>query len=250
MRILVVNPNTTMSMTEAIGEACRKAAQPSTEIVAVSPDRGPRSIEGYVEDYVAAVATLETIAANRGRYDAFVIACFGDPGLHAARELVEEPVIGIAEAAMHMACLVAHKFSIVSVIHRIKPLLEDMVGLAGMSDRCASIRTTELAVLDIEKDYAKAEQMLIDEGRRAMEEDGAEAICLGCAGMGPLDKGIQAALGIPVLDGCGCAVKMAEACFDYGIKTSKFRVFKAPEPKEYVDWPAFDRSATMSEVRA
>ena len=141
MKILVINPNTTVSMTEAIGEACVKAAQPTTEITAISPRRGPRSIEGYVEDYVAAVATLETIAENRGRYDAFVIACFGDPGLHAARELVEEPVIGIAEAAMHMSCLVAHKFSIVSVIHRIKPLLEDMVKTAGMTDRCASIRT-------------------------------------------------------------------------------------------------------------
>ncbi|TMD06626.1 MAG: hypothetical protein E6J02_09105 [Chloroflexi bacterium] len=245
MKILVINPNTTVSMTEAIGEACVKAAQPTTEITAISPRRGPRSIEGYVEDYVAAVATLETIAENRGRYDAFVIACFGDPGLHAARELVEEPVIGIAEAAMHMSCLVAHKFSIVSVIHRIKPLLEDMVKTAGMTDRCASIRTTELAVLDIEKDYDKAQEMLIDESRRAMEEDGAEAICLGCAGMGPLDKAMQGALGIPVLDGCGCAVKMAEACFDYGIKTSKFKAFKAPEPKEYVDWPVFSGSFTQ-----
>jgi allantoin racemase len=246
MKILVINPNTTMSMTEAIGEACRKVAQPSTEITAISPKRGPRSIEGYVEDYVAAVATLETIAEHRGAYDAFIIACFGDPGLHAARELVEEPVIGIAEAAMHMSCLVAHKFSIVSVIHRVKPLLEDMVNAAGLADRCASIRTTELAVLDIEKDYAIAQEMLIAESRLAMEEDGAEAICLGCAGMGPLDKGMQAALGIPVLDGCGCAVKLAEACFDYGIKTSKFKAFKAPEPKEYVDWPIFSRP--MSEV--
>jgi allantoin racemase len=244
MRILVINPNTTESMTRAIGEACRKAAQPATEIVAVSPARGPRSIEGYVEDYVAAVATLETIVENRGRYDAFVIACYGDPGLHAARELVEEPVIGIAEASMHMACLVAHKFSIISVIHRVKPMLEDMVRLSGLRERCASIRTTELAVLDIEKDYPRAEQLLIEESRRAMEEDGAEAICLGCAGMGPLDKGIQAALGIPVLDGCGCAVKLAEACFDYGLKTSKFRAFKTPQPKEYVDWPAFEKVAS------
>lgn len=244
MNILVINPNTTLSMTEAIGAACRRAAQPTTEITAVSPRRGPRSIEGYLEDYVAAVATLETIVENRGRYDAFIIACFGDPGLHAARELVEEPVIGIAEAAMHMACLVAHKFSVVSVIHRIKPLLEDMVKAAGMVDRCASIRTTELAVLDIEKDYAKAQDILIAQSRLAMEEDGAEAICLGCAGMGPLDKGMQAVLGIPVLDGCGCAVKLAEACFDYGIKTSKFKAFKTPEPKEYVDWPVFSRALT------
>ncbi len=242
MRILVINPNTTQSMTDAIGEAARKVAHPDTEIVAISPKRGPRSIEGYVEDYVAAVATLETLVENRGAYDAFVIACYGDPGLHAARELMDEPVIGIAEASMHMACLVAHKFSIISVIHRIKPFLEDMVRMSGLEDRCASVRTTDLAVLDIEKDFGKAQEMLVAEGRRAMDEDGAEAICLGCAGMGPLDKAMQAELGIPVLDGTGCAVKMAEACYGYGIKTSKFRAFKAPEPKEYLDWPIFERS--------
>jgi len=249
MKILVINPNTTMSMTHAIANACEKVAQSTTEIVAVSPKRGPRSIEGYVEDYVAAVATLETILENRGRYDAYVIACYGDPGLHAARELVEEPVIGIAEASMHMACLVAHKFSIVSVLHRIRPMLEDMVKLEGFSERCASVRTTELAVLDIEEDYEQAEKMLIAESRRAMEIDGAEAICLGCAGMGPLDKGMQAALGIPVLDGCGCAIKMAEACFDYGIQTSKFKAFKEPEPKEYLQWPQFDQVSRLAEAR-
>lgn len=242
MRILVINPNTTQSMTDAIGEAARKVAQPSTDIVAISPKRGPRSIEGYMEDYVAAVATLETLVENRGKYDAFVIACYGDPGLHAARELMDEPVIGIAEASMHMACLVAHRFSIVSVIHRIKPFLEDMVRMSGLEDRCASVRTTDLAVLDIEKDFDKARAILVAESRRAMDEDGAEAICLGCAGMGPLDKAMQAELGIPVLDGTGCAVKMAEACHGYGITTSKFKAFKAPEPKEYLDWPVFERS--------
>ena len=243
MRILVINPNTSESMTHAIGEAARKYARADTVIDAISPRRGPRSIEGYVEDYTSAVATLEEIAERRGQYDAFVIACYGDPGLHAARELVEEPVIGIAEASMHMACLVAHKFTVLTVIHRIKPMLEDVVKLGGFSDRCASIRTTDLAVLDIEKDYDRAEQILIDEGRRAIEEDGAEALCLGCAGMGPLDKGIQRALGVPVLDGVACAVKLAESCYDYGLKTSKVKAFKYPEPKEYVDWPIFNNLA-------
>lgn len=240
MKILVINPNTSESMTAAIGEAARKYARPGTVIDAISPRRGPRSIEGYVEDFTSAVATLEEIAERRGQYDAFIIACYGDPGLAAAKELADVPVIGIAEASMHMASLVAHKFSILTVIHRIKPMLEDMVKVSGLSERCASIRTTELAVLDIEKDYARAEQLLIEEGRKAIEEDGAEAICLGCAGMGPLDKGVQAALGIPVLDGVACAVKMAEACYDYGITTSKVKAYKHPEPKEYVNWPVFN----------
>lgn len=248
MRILVINPNTTLSMTEAIATACRKVAQPTTEIVAVSPRRGPRSIEGYVEDYVSAVATLETIIENQGKFDAFILACYGDPGLSAARELVSEPVIGIGEASMHIACQVAHKFSILAVIPRIKPMFEDMVKLEGMVDRCASIRTTDLSVLDIERDYARAEAVLIEAGRRAVEEDGAEAICLGCAGMGPLDKRIQDAIGVPVLDGSACAVKLAEACYDYGIKTSKVKAFKKPERKEYVDWPIFQSLSDLVEA--
>src|SRR5438270_10853136 len=110
MKILVINPNTTVSMTEAIGEACVKAAQPTTEITAISPRRGPRSIEGYVEDYVAAVATLETIAENRGRYEVFVIACFCEPGLHASRVVVDVQVIGISVVAMILYGLIANMF--------------------------------------------------------------------------------------------------------------------------------------------
>jgi allantoin racemase len=225
VRILVVNPNTTESMTAAIGEACRAVAAEDTEVTAINPAWGPPSIETYVEDYVAAAAMLQTIAAHRDDYDAFVIACAGDPGLYAARQLTDAPVIGIAEAAMHMACLVAHRFSIVTVIDSVTPMLADMVAVAGMSKRCASIRATALSVLEIEQDYAHAERVLVEESRRAVTEDGAEAIVLGCAGMGPLDKRLQSELGVPVLDGCGCAITLAESCHRYGISTSKAGAF-------------------------
>ncbi|OZM75765.1 aspartate/glutamate racemase family protein [Pseudonocardia sp. MH-G8] len=221
MRILVVNPNTTESMTAAIGEACRAVAAKDTEVTAINPAWGPPSIETYAEDHVAAAAMLQTIAEHRDDYDAFVIACAGDPGLHAARQITDAPVIGIAEAAMHMACLVAHRFSIVTVIDSVIPMLRDMVALAGISQRCASIRATSLSVLEIEEDFAHAERVLVEESRRAVNEDGAEAIVLGCAGMGPLDKRLQDELGVPVLDGCGCAITLAEACHRYGITTSK-----------------------------
>jgi allantoin racemase len=126
---------------------------------------------------------------------------------------------------MHMACLVAHRFSIVTVIDSVRPMLEDMVSVAGMSARCASIRATCLSVLEIEQDYDHAERVLIEESRRAVEQDGAEAIVLGCAGMGPLDKRLGKQLGVPVLDGCGCAVTLAESLHRYGITTSKVGAF-------------------------
>ena len=237
MRILVINPNTSEEMTRDIGEAACRYARPDTDIETVCPDWGPRSIEGHYEDYVAAVATLEVIRERAGEFDGVVIACFGDPGLPAAREISPVPVVGIAEAAMLTACTVAHRFSIVTVLPRVKPFLDDVVRYHGLEARCASVRTTPLSVLDCERDPAAAEREIVLASRAAIAEDGAEAICLGCAGMGPLDKSVQAELGVPVLDGTACAVKLVEGIVDYGLFTSRVAAYKEPEPKEFVGLP-------------
>jgi allantoin racemase len=238
VRILVINPNTSEEMTRDIGDAARRYARPDTDVETVCPDWGPRSIEGHYEDYVAAVATLEVVRERAGEFDAVVIACFGDPGLAAAREISPVPVVGIAEAAMLTACTVAHRFSIVTVLPRIKPFLDDVVRYHGLEARCASIRTTPLSVLDCERDPTAAEREIVLASRAAIAEDGAEAICLGCAGMGPLDKSVQAELGVPVLDGTACAVKLVEGIVDYGLFTSRVAAYKEPEPKEFVGHPA------------
>lgn len=233
MRILVINPNTTEEMTRGIETQATRYARPDTVIEAVSPAWGPASIEGHLEEELAAVATLETIAERAGSFDGVVLACYGDPGLYAAREISPVPVIGIAEASMLMACTVAHSFSIVSTLHRVKPILEDLVRKYGLEARCASVRTTPLAVLDIDRDPDAANRTLIAEGRRAVEEDGAEAILLGCAGMGVLDdRRIQESLGVPVIDGVVAAVKLLEGLGDYPVGTSRVAAFKEPEAKE------------------
>ncbi len=237
MRLLVINPNTSEEMTADIGDAARRYARPDTELETVCPEWGPRSIEGHYEDYVAAVAMLEVVRERAADFDGVVIACFGDPGLAAARELSPVPVVGIAEAAMLTACTVAHRFSVVTVLPRIKPFLEDVVRYHGLDARCASIRTTPLSVLDCERDPAAAEREIVKASRAAIAEDGAEAICLGCAGMGPLDKAVQAEVGVPVLDGTACAVKLLEGLVDYGLYTSRVAAYKEPEPKEFVDYP-------------
>ncbi|CAA9474795.1 MAG: Hydantoin racemase [uncultured Solirubrobacteraceae bacterium] len=238
MRILVINPNTTEAMTRGIEAQALRYARPDTVIEAVSPSWGPASIEGHVEEELAAVATLQTIAERGQDFDGIVIACYGDPGLYAARELATVPVIGIAEASMLLACTVAHSFSIVSTLHRVKPILEDLVRKYGFEARCASVRTTPLAVLDLERDPGSANTTIIKESRRAIEEDGAEAILLGCAGMGPLDdRRIQAELGVPVIDGVVAAVKLMEGLGDYPLGTSRAAAFKEPEEKEFKGQP-------------
>ena len=231
MRLLVVNPNTTASMTRDIATAARLYAHPGTEIEAISPAWGPASIESHVEEELAAVATLETIAARADDVDGIAIACYGDPGLYAARELVDVPVVGIAEASMLLAVTVAHRFSIVSALERSRPLIEDVVRRYGLQDRCASVRTTPLAVLEIERDAEAAEREIVAAARRAVAEDGAEAICLGCAGMGPLDKRVQESVGVPVVDGVAAAVKLLEGIVGYGLTTSRAAAFRTPSGK-------------------
>ena len=238
MRILVINPNTSEEMTQDIDREARQYARPETEIETVSPAWGPRSIEGHYEEELGAVAALELIRERASAFDGVVIACYGDPGLHAAREVSPVPVVGIAEASMLMACTVAHSFSIVTVLPRVKPLLENMVRLHGLERRCASIRTTLLSVLDCERDPTAAAREIVKAARLAIDEDGAEAVLLGCAGMGPLDKVVEAEVGVPVLDGVACAVKLVEGLVDYGLSTSRVAAFKEPEPKEIVGYPA------------
>lgn len=243
MRILVVNPNTSEEMTRDIGEEARRYARPGTEIEVTSPAWGPRSIEGHYEEELAAVATIETIRDRAAGFDGVVVACFGDPGLFAAREISPVPVVGIAEAAMLMACTVAHRFSVVTVLPRVRPMIEDMVRRHGLEARCASVRTTPLSVLDCERDPGAASREIVVAGRQAITEDGAEAICLGCAGMGPLDKAVERELGVPVLDGVACAVKMVEGIVDYGLGTSRVAAFREPEPKELLNYPGIGVSA-------
>ncbi len=237
MRILVINPNTTQAMTDEIAKVARAAAGPGTEIECVSPPAGPRSIEGFTDEVLASYHTVDLVAQTNGRYDGYVIACYGDPALAACREMTDVPVVGIAEASFHMAGLVAHRWSIVTVLPRVKPLLEELVERNGMERRCASIRCTPLTVLEIEEDIERTKRMMVDEGRAAIEDDDAEAILLGCAGLGPIDKTMQEALGVPVFDGTACAVKLLEGLHHYGIKTAKVKAYLAPEPKELVACP-------------
>jgi allantoin racemase len=238
MRILVVNPNTSEEMTRDIGVQASRYARPGTEIETVGAPWGPRSIEGHYEEHVAAVATLEAIGEHMDGVDGVVIACFGDPGLFAAREICPVPVVGIAEAAMLTACTVAFRFSVVTVLPRVRPLIEETVQRVGLTDRCASVRTTPLSVLDCERDPDAAAREIAIAARAAVAEDGAEAICLGCAGMGPLDRRVGDELGVPVLDGVACAVKLLEGIVEYGLSTSRVAAFKQPEPKEFVRYPA------------
>lgn len=235
MRIKVINPNTTQSMTEKIDEAARAVVAAGTEVVTVNPRSGPVSIEGHYDEAVSAIGVLEEVRQGEADgIDAYVIACFGDPGLLAAREIAHGPVIGIAEGAMRAASFVARGFSIVTTLRRACPTLRDLVDAYGMQRYCASIRATDLAVLDLEELGGAAAEKVLEECRRAVVEDSADAILLGCAGMADLGDSIAAELGVPVIDGVRAAVKFAEGMVALELATSKGGDLAWPLEKPYL----------------
>lgn len=238
-RIVLINPNTTVAFTDRIQRIAEQYAAPATQVEAVTASSGPRSIESVYDELLSAQGTLARVLDFEDKADAFVIACYSDhPAIYAAREITNKPVIGIAEATMHMACMLGHKFSIVTTNKEWEPLLWGAVAHYGLTTRCASVRSTGLAVLALESLSPDETYMMIrGASQLAIEEDGAEVICLGCAGMAGVDKDLEAELGIPVLDGVVCALKLLEGMIGYGIQTSKRLAYAKPGAKELVDLP-------------
>lgn len=234
MRILVINPNTTASMTAGIGAAARAAAAAGTEIVATNPAMGPASIEGYYDEALAVPGLLEEILRHeRGAgMDGTVIACFDDVGVDAARSVAGGPVIGICEAAMQTAALLGGRFSVVTTLARSVPALERLAGRYGMAGRCR-VRAAGVPVLALEDPASGAVERVKDAIRHAIAEDGAESIVLGCAGMADLARTLGAELGVPVVDGVSAAVKLVEGLVALGLRTSRAGGYAPPLAKPY-----------------
>lgn len=237
MRILVINPNTTASMTASIGKAASLVAAETTQIVAINPQDGPPSIEGYFDEVFAIPGLIAEMKRAPGM-DAYIIACFDDTGLDAARCATDAPVIGIGEAAFHLASLLAGKFSVVTTLARSVPAIEHNLVKYGLSSRCAKVRSSEVPVLDLEIPGSDARDKISAEIARAIVEDKAEAIVLGCAGMADLADSLSKEHGVPVLDGVACAVKLAESLAGLGLKTSKVGGYSSPRKKSFAGFYA------------
>src|SRR5882672_4287044 len=224
-KILIVNPNTTASMTQTIG-----AAAPAAEIVAVTSSMGPASIEGFYDEAFAVPglirALLETPDADAG-----IIACFDDTGLDAARSVARFPVVGICEAALVTAGQLAKRIAIVTTLPRSIVPLEELVRRYGFAER-AKVTACDVAVLDLDKPGSGAEAKLEAEISRALDK-GAEAIVLGCAGMADLAQKLSRKFDVPVVDGVAAAVKQAEALAGLKLTTSRRGSYASPGVKKY-----------------
>ncbi len=233
-RIAVINPNTTASMTDTMAQCSRSVVDPSTEIIAITNARGPASIESHYDEALAVPGLLAEIVAGEARgIDGYVIGCFGDPGLDAAREVAGGPVVGIAEAAMHLAVMLGRSFSIVTTLARTMGQAEHLVQRYGYGDKCRSIYACEVPVLELDEPASDARKLVLDYCRRAVEHDEADSVVLGCAGMADFCHDLSEQIGVPVIDGVTAGVVLVESMIKLGLRTSTRSEYAAPLPKAY-----------------
>lgn len=223
--IALINPNNTAAMTGKCALAARQVVSAGTTIIATNPATSPPSIQGFYDVALSVPPLLECIAEfeqdSEAAVDAYVIACFDDTGLDAARCLTTKPVIGIGEAAFHMAAMVSNCFSVVTTLSRSVPGIERNLDSYGLNKRCAKVRASDIPVLALEEGDPEMMALLYGEIEAALAIDHAESIVLGCAGMVDMVQALQVKFGVPIIDGVTAAVSMAEAMVRCGLKTSK-----------------------------
>ncbi|MDG1801787.1 MAG: aspartate/glutamate racemase family protein [Paracoccaceae bacterium] len=224
MKILVINPNKTASMTDKIAIAARAIARPDTQIVTANSQDGPASIQGFL-DVATCIPGLLAEVAKHPDVDAIVIACFDDTGVDAVRTLVDVPVLGIGEAAYHAASMIANKFSVITTLSRSVPGLENNLMLYGLAQKCARVRATDIPVLKLEEGDPATLFKIKSEIRESIAQDNTEAIVLGCAGMTDLMAQLSKEFGLPVIDGIAAGVTFAEALVNNRLRTSKIGAY-------------------------
>lgn len=211
MRILLLNPNTSQSITDILAAAAIPAAAQGTEIVPVTAPRGVPYISSRAEAQIGGAIALEMLAERAGTYDAAIIAAFGDPGLFAARELFDVPVIGMSEAAILTACMIGKRFGIVTFAAAMEAWYRDCVEQHGLSGRCAGIRCLEGGFNSIDDVQDEKESALIALANKSVSLDDAEVIILAGAPLSGLAAKVADRIPVPLVDQAAAAVKQAEA---------------------------------------
>lgn len=209
MRLLVINPNSTESMTQAVVSSAKSLA-PGVGIEGWTSHEGPPSIQG-AEDGIAASAPLLALIETAQNADAIIIACFDDTALAKAKALAPCPVIGIGEASYHAAALRGHRFSVVTTLEVSVPVIEANIAALGFSHLCGKVRASHIPVLELERDPKAAFDIITQGAKAAFEEDDVDCVILGCAGMTGLAAHLRGALERPIVDGVEAAVQLSIA---------------------------------------
>jgi allantoin racemase len=211
MRILLINPNTTPEITELVAGHARTIAGQGVEIVPATGRFGARYISTRAAAAIAAHAALDALAEHGKGCDGVYLACFGDPGLLALKEVSAVPVVGMAEASCHLACMLGRRFSIVTGGERWIPMLEEFVAGQGLSERLAGIRTVAPTGSEIARDREGALALLAEACRRCAEEDGADVVILGGAALAGLAGRLASEVPVPLICSVEAGMRAAVA---------------------------------------
>jgi allantoin racemase len=234
MRILIINPNTSQSMTDKIGVVANQVSREDTDITVVCPESGPVTIESSYDEAYAIGPTIDLVrAALQEDYDAVILACFCEIGVEAAREIATVPVFGLEEVTLATAITLGNKFGVLTEKRPRVAMKERHVRRYGLLKRMASIRPLELSVAELDREPERTKAAGMDLAQRMVEEDGAEVIIMGCAAMAGYSDEIERELGVPVLDPMTTAVKFVEAIVDMGQTHSRVGLYAPPMPKEF-----------------
>ena len=233
MKIMVINPNTSTSMTEHLRVELEKIKRADTQLTVTCPAAGPITIESAYDEALAVPPTLELVRrANQEGYDGVILACFSDPGIHAAKEISDIPVVGIQEASLHAAAMLGWKFTILTPLPQRIPHKHEEVRRYRLEDCLASVRALGMSVAETDSDPARTKKRILEVAARAAEEDGAEVMILGCAGMAGYAAEVERELGVVVLDPSAVALKLCEALVDAGLHHSKRAFYARPPAKQ------------------
>jgi len=232
--IYIINPLTDEEFKEMTLREVEPAASPETQLLVVSIDKGPASIECRYDEVLASPYVVKKVREVADKADAIIINCFGDVGVDAAREVTDVPIIGPGSSSMALAQLLGHNFSVVTVLSRLAPLIEKIAAELGTT-KLTSVRAVDIPVLELE-DRPKTVAKLTKESVRAIEDDGAHVIVLGCTGMAGLADQLKHELAdqgynIPVVDPLVFALKLAEILVDMKISQSRL-TYPLPPEKE------------------
>jgi allantoin racemase len=218
MKILIINPNSDLEMTEAIQRTAESFSDGEFEVACKPTPGAPKFIETYEDEIKAAPGMIQLVRENEDKFDAFIIACHDDPNLDVMKEITRKPVVGIAEASMKIASMLGHRFSVLTTSEHSIPIKEALARKYHLQDVLVSVRAPR------EETIEKSDELkYMETAQSSIKEDMAEVLVLGCAGMTGLDKHLEEKLGVPVLDGIVCALIIAAGLVKYKVSTSKIR---------------------------
>ena len=231
MRILLINPNTTEALTERLAVAARAVASHGTELTCVTACSGVPYISTRSEALIGGVQVLEILAEHQDNFDAAIVAAFGDPGLGAARELFDIPVVGLAEAGMLTACMLGGRFSIVTFAQALGPWQQECVAWQRLENRCCGVRMLPGNFRSISEVQEEKEELLVNLAMQAVFEDEADVVVLAGAPLSGLAAKVRDRIPVPVVDCAEAAMKQAEALASLRPRAPEAGSFRRPAPK-------------------